>query len=37
LGGTKILIELVNANQQTLDKGVVTFVIPQGIEHGSQH
>ncbi len=24
----KVLIELVNANHQTLDKGVVTFVIP---------
>ena len=27
-GPHKILIELVNANHQTLDKGVVTFVIP---------
>jgi hypothetical protein len=24
----KVLIELVNANHQTLDKGIVTFVIP---------
>jgi hypothetical protein len=27
-GPHKVLIELVNANHQTLDKGVVTFVIP---------
>lgn len=27
-GSHKVLIELVNANHQTLDKGVVTFVIP---------
>jgi hypothetical protein len=27
-GPHKILIELVNANHQTLDKGVVTFVVP---------
>ena len=27
-GSHKILIELVNTNHQTLDKGVVTFVIP---------
>lgn len=27
-GPHKILIELVNANHQTLDQGVVTFVIP---------
>lgn len=25
----KILIELVNANHQTLDRGVVNFVVPQ--------
>ena len=24
----KVLIELVNANHQTLDKGVITFVVP---------
>ena len=27
-GPHKLLIELVNANHQTLDKGVITFVIP---------
>ena len=27
-GPHKVLIELVNANHQTLDKGVVTFVVP---------
>ena len=27
-GAHKVLIELVDANHQTLDKGVVTFVIP---------
>ena len=27
-GSHKVMIELVNANHQTLDKGVVTFVIP---------
>jgi hypothetical protein len=27
-GPHKVLIELVNANHQTLDKAVVTFVIP---------
>jgi hypothetical protein len=31
-GTHKVLIELVNANHQTLDKGVVTFVIPKRIE-----
>jgi len=25
----EVLIELVNANHQTIDKGVVTFVIPE--------
>jgi hypothetical protein len=29
-GSHKILIELVNANHQTLDRGTVTFVIPKG-------
>jgi hypothetical protein len=29
-GPHKVLIELVNANHQVLDKGVVSFVIPQG-------
>jgi len=28
-GPHKVMIELVNANHQTLDKGVVTFVIPE--------
>jgi hypothetical protein len=28
-GPHKILIELVNANHQTLDQGVVNFVIPE--------
>ncbi len=27
-GPHKVLIELVNANHQTLDKGILTFVIP---------
>ena len=31
-GPHKILIELVNANHQTLDKGIVSFVIPSGTE-----
>ena len=30
-GPHKVLIELVNANHQPLDHGVVTFVIPEGI------
>jgi hypothetical protein len=29
-GPHRVLIELVNANHQTLDQGVVTFVIPEG-------
>jgi hypothetical protein len=36
-GPHKILIELVNANHQTLDKGVVTFVIPEKIAPISHH
>ena len=28
-GTHKVLIELLDANHQTLDKGVVTFVIPK--------
>jgi hypothetical protein len=36
-GPHKVLIELVNANHQTLDKGVVTFVIPKAIEPDSHH
>ena len=37
VGQHKVLIELVDANHQTLDKGVVTFVIPKGMEPGSHH
>jgi len=33
-GPHKILIELVNANHQTLDKGIVTFAIPEGMKTG---
>ena len=29
-GPHKVLIELVNANHQVLDKSVVAFVIPEG-------
>ena len=36
-GPHKVLIELVNPNHQPLDKGLVTFVIPKGIEPGSHH
>jgi hypothetical protein len=36
-GPHKVLIELVNPNHQTLDKGIVTFVIPKGIEPHSPH
>jgi uncharacterized protein DUF6130 len=36
-GPHKVLIELVNANHQTLDKGVVTFVIPKAIEPDTHH
>jgi hypothetical protein len=36
-GPHKILIELANANHQTLDKGVVTFVIPEKIAPISHH
>jgi len=28
-GSHKVLIELENANHQTLDKGTVTFVVPE--------
>lgn len=31
-GPHKVLIELVNPNHQTVDKGVITFVIPKGTE-----
>ena len=34
-GPHKVLIELVNATHQTLDKGAVTFAIPEGIGPGS--
>src|SRR4030081_2587449 len=37
VGPHKGLIELVNADHKTLDKGVVTFVIPQKIAPHSQH
>jgi hypothetical protein len=37
VGPHKILIELVNANHQTLDKGVVSFVIPSGIESDAHY
>jgi hypothetical protein len=30
-GSHKVLIELVNANHQTLDQGVVNFVIPEAM------
>jgi hypothetical protein len=33
-GPHKVLIELVDANHQTLDKGVVNFVIPEQPAHG---
>jgi len=33
-GPHKILVELVNANHQTLDKGIVTFAIPEGMKTG---
>lgn len=33
----KILIQLVNANHQPLDQGIVTFVIPNGSEPHSHH
>jgi hypothetical protein len=36
-GPHKILIQLVNANHQPIDQGVVTFVIPNGAEHHSHH
>lgn len=31
-GQHKVLIELVNANHQTLDKGVVTFMMPHAVK-----
>ena len=36
-GPHKVLIELVDANHQPFDKGVVTFVIPEGVEPKSHH
>ena len=36
-GPHKVMIELVNANHRTLDKGVVTFVIPKVMEPDSHH
>jgi len=36
-GPHTVLIQLVNANHQPLDRGVVTFVVPKGIEAHSQH
>jgi hypothetical protein len=36
-GPHKILIQLVNANHQPIDQGVVTFTIPNGAEHHSHH
>jgi hypothetical protein len=35
-GPHKVLIELVNANHQTLDQGVIEFVIPQPITPGNR-
>lgn len=37
VGPHKVLIELVNANHQTLDTGVVTFVIPKGNAPDTHH
>ena len=36
-GPHKVLIELVDANHQPLDKGMVTFVIPQKIASEKHH
>lgn len=36
-GPHKVLIELVNANHQTLDQGVANFVIPEGIAPHGHH
>ena len=36
-GPHKVLIELVDANHQVLDKGVVAFVIPEGVTPDSHH
>ena len=36
-GPHKVLIELVNANHQPLDKGMVTFVIPEKFAAEKQH
>jgi len=37
VGSHKVLIQLVNANHQPLDQGVVRFVIPKGIEAPNHH
>ena len=37
VGSHKVLIQLVNANHQPLDQGVVRFVIPKGIEAPHHH
>jgi hypothetical protein len=36
-GPHKVLIELVNANHQPLDKAVITFTIPSATQPGSHH
>ena len=36
-GPHKVLIELVNANHQPLDKVVITFTIPSATQPGSHH
>jgi hypothetical protein len=36
-GPHKVLVELVNANHQTLDQSVVNFVIPEGMVPHSHH
>jgi Family of unknown function (DUF6130) len=36
-GPHKVLIELVNANHETLDKGTVTFTIPQKVKVSNHH
>ena len=36
-GQHKVLIELVDANHKTLDKGAVVFMVPRRIESNSDH
>jgi Family of unknown function (DUF6130) len=36
-GPHKVLIELVDANHHTLDKGMVTFVVPEKIAAEKHH